>query len=196
MAAIDTNLVGVGYGTEGIINFSSAWIMGQFANLEDDNLHFISLAAHNSVVTMAFRLGIVGFILCVCWLLYMLLLTAGQRHKWGVAQAAQITYFCAFLVLFVNPGLESVVYMFGIAIGMSFSLAVSKIHAPIGFWKSESHARQLLLRGAYDEMASSCLDARGSEVGQPPGRLVQTSWPSTSGNHVAAALAGPRGHCP
>lgn len=110
---VSSGFIGVGFGTESIRNYYS--FFGQFADPYSENTNFIQLAAHNSFATVAFRMGIVGF-LALIWLMYSALLQC-RSPNWKVEEARKcITLFAAFLVILLNPALESPFYYYGVGL--------------------------------------------------------------------------------
>lgn len=114
---LESNLIGVGFGTEAISNYYSIFFNPEFRDEEDSG--FIHLAHHNSFATIAFRMGIAGLVL----LLYFSYKTLRQAITKGPQNemAVKCSMFLAFfIVCFVNPALESFVYLYGVC----FYLAV------------------------------------------------------------------------
>ena len=105
---IDSNFIGVGFGTESIKNYYPLFKNPIFHN--QDNAGFIHLAVHNSFATISYRLGIIGFISFLVFLYEMLLAIKNtQKNK----PVASVFFLCFYVVAFQNPALESFTYLVG-----------------------------------------------------------------------------------
>ena len=106
-----SNLIGVGFGTEGIKNQYNYRLFDEF--FYDENKEgFIHLAVHNSYATILFRTGLIGFTLFALFLLKTYRKVRYIKNK--TTQTIMLMMLGGFfLVTYLNPALESFVYLYG-----------------------------------------------------------------------------------
>ncbi|MDT4808706.1 hypothetical protein FQZ97_415720 [compost metagenome] len=113
---IESNLLGVGFGTESIRNYYMVFDNPIFANEEDTG--FIHLSVHNSFAAIPFRVGLIGFVALLAFLWQTLIRTRadGPFNE----RALKCSLFAAFFIVsFQNPALESYVYLYGVCLYLS-----------------------------------------------------------------------------
>jgi hypothetical protein len=105
---IDSNFIGVGFGTESIKNYYFLFKNPQFFDPDDSG--FMHLSVHNSFATMAYRVGIVSFLVFLTFL-YDILISIKNAGNNRADMA--VLFLCFYIVSFQNPALESFGYMIG-----------------------------------------------------------------------------------
>ncbi|NQY35903.1 MAG: hypothetical protein HRT37_13220 [Alteromonadaceae bacterium] len=105
---IDSNMIGVGYGTESLSNYYFLFKNPTFQNV--DEAGFIHITVHNSFATILFRLGLLGGIAFFAFLLQIILSIKASIHN---RQTMIVFFLCFYIVSFQNPALESYRYMIG-----------------------------------------------------------------------------------
>ena len=108
--------VGVGFGTESITNDYTRLGILHFQSSESAG--FIHLSVHNSFTTIPFRLGIVGFLILI-WFCVQTFKRIKDSADDRDTQAKCALFLAFFTVTFINPGLESYFYLYGICIYLS-----------------------------------------------------------------------------
>jgi len=103
-----SNLIGVGFGTESIKNYYHLFKNPTFFN--QDNSGFIHLAAHNSYATIAYRLGGLGILL---FLYFLYQIVNSIRVMKNNQPMAVVIFLCFYVVTYQNPALESFIYLIG-----------------------------------------------------------------------------------
>lgn len=106
---LQSNTIGVGFGTESIQNYYPLFKNPVFQN--EDEAGFLHITVHNSFATIAYRLGIAGFTAFIFFLYATLKCISDCRVNKSVAS---ILFLCFYIVCFQNPALESYIYMIGV----------------------------------------------------------------------------------
>lgn len=121
---VQSHFIGVGFGTESITNTYLQFGIDQFQSDKDAGV--IHLAVHNSFLTIAFRLGLVGLLI----LLYFLMQTFRKidtSQAESDTQAKCALFLAFFVVTFTNPALESHIYIYGVCLYLSMIWALPAV---------------------------------------------------------------------
>lgn len=113
-AAVDTNGVGVGFGTEYIRNQFYAIRAGDWRVADPNHEGFLFLSTHSTFFDVLLRLGLAGLVLSVIWIVSLILprqRLSRQNRKAHAALACAFLIFSAF-----NPALISFNTLFGSAV--------------------------------------------------------------------------------
>jgi hypothetical protein len=106
---VESSFIGVGFGTESIKNHYHIFKNPTFFN--QDFAGFIHLAVHNSFATIAYRLGLIGFLLFL-FFMYEIIHSIYRMDK--NKPVSVVLFLCFYIVTFQNPALESFVYLVGV----------------------------------------------------------------------------------
>lgn len=117
---IESSLVGVGFGSEAIKNYYLLFDNPIFRDEED--VGFIHLAHHNSFATIAFRLGAAGLLLFLIFTYqtFKRVTMTGPENHLAIKSSAFLAFF---IVTFLNPALESFIYLYGVCAYFGIILA-------------------------------------------------------------------------
>jgi O-antigen ligase len=119
---VQSNFIGVGFGTESVTNDYAHLGIDHFQS--DDDPGFIHLAAHNSFGSIAFRLGIFGFLIFIYFLIKTLRKISNSVEPRQKAMKCSL-FLAFFVVTFTNPALESYIYLYGVCVYLSLIWAMS-----------------------------------------------------------------------
>lgn len=125
----DSGLMGVGFGTEAISNYYALFGNPVFHNEEESG--FIHLAHHNSFATVAFRLGVVGLALFL-FFTYQTIKEVGAEGACNERAVKCSAFLAFFVVVFLNPALESFVYLYGVCLYLGVIWAFSYSRSIMG----------------------------------------------------------------
>jgi len=118
---LKSNLIGVGFGTESLSNNYLMFDNPEFKDADDTG--FIHLSVHNSFATIAYRIGVLGFIALIWFVIRSLKLAYYNKNDKALISSMLLAFF---IVTFQNPGLESYVYLYGIFIYLSLAWALDR----------------------------------------------------------------------
>tara|TARA_R110002074_G_scaffold316814_2_gene487296 strand:- start:8382 stop:9431 length:1050 start_codon:yes stop_codon:yes gene_type:complete len=111
--------LGVGFGKESLKTIFP--LLGRtFLSPTDTSVNFIMVGNHNALVQLLFRMGLIGFLLFLSFLLKCLPSDVANR---GLRNSAFYSYGMIFILLLSNPSIESAAYHVGLAVAIAYVLA-------------------------------------------------------------------------